>query len=292
MTATATVGATALSPQQREAFERDGYLMIRGALDSDEVARYSAALDRVYAEEQDAGRLGPRDPMHKLSAVTSVPETADLLNHPNTFHYVWSMIGWNFHVYHSHVDVHPTVREKRPFRFEWHQDGGRQNREIETDPRPRLSVKLAYFFSDLSEPGRGNTKIVPGSHKWNRIDGPPRRDIEWPDPPGAIEVTGEAGDVLFFDRRIWHARSDNHSEITRRVAFFGFTPRWIRARDEVEDLPNRPWWNDLDPVQQQLLGGFAPTGDHGWGHYPDQTPVYRWLADRDLLDPDYPPLKP
>lgn len=292
MTTATKAEVAPLTPQQRADFDRDGFLMIRGALDSDEVARYSDALDRVYQEEKAADRLSPEGSMHKLSAATSVPEMAELLNHPKTFHYVWSMIGWNFHVYHSHVDVHPPIQGKRPFRFEWHQDGGRQNRELETDPRPMLSVKLAYFFSDLTEPGRGNTKIVPGSHKWNRIDGPPRRDVEWPDPPGAIEVTGEAGDVLFFDRRIWHARSDNYSDLTRRVAFFGFTPRWIRARDEVEDLPNRPWWNDLDPVQQQLLGGFAETGDHGWGHYPDQTPVYQWLKERDLLDPEYPPLKP
>jgi hypothetical protein len=50
------------------------------------------------------------------------------------------------------------------------------NREIETTPRPRLSVKLAYWLSDVSEPGRGNLKVVPGGHVVNRIDGPPRRD--------------------------------------------------------------------------------------------------------------------
>jgi len=50
-----------------------------------------------------------------------------------------------------------------PFRFEWHQDGGRQNREIETDPRPRLSVKLAYWLSDVSGPGRGIAADAAGS---------------------------------------------------------------------------------------------------------------------------------
>lgn len=49
---------------------------------------------------------------------------------------------------------------------------------------PRLSVKLAYWLSDVSAPGRGNLKVVPGSHLVSRIDGPPRRDIEWPDPAG------------------------------------------------------------------------------------------------------------
>jgi hypothetical protein len=52
-----------------------------------------------------------------------------------------------------------------PSRFDWHQDGGRQNRKIETTPRPRLSVKIANWLSDISQPGRGNLKLVPGSHK-------------------------------------------------------------------------------------------------------------------------------
>jgi ectoine hydroxylase-related dioxygenase (phytanoyl-CoA dioxygenase family) len=57
---------------------------------------------------------------------------------------------------------------------------------------------------------------MPGSHLTNRIDGPPRRDIPWPDPEGAIEVTAGPGDAVFFDRRIWHTRSRNHSPHTRK----------------------------------------------------------------------------
>lgn len=292
MTANAALRAAALTPEQREAFDRDGYLMIRGMLDANEVARYSEVLDRVYAEEREANRLNANGGMHRLSAVTAAPELADLLNHPKSFHYVWSIIGWNIHVHHSHVDLNPPIREEQPFLFKWHRDGGRQNNDIETELQPRLAVKLAFFLSDLSETGRGATKIIPGSHKVSRIDGPPRRDIEWPEPEGAIEVTGEPGDALFFDRRLFHAATHNYSDISRKIAFFGYTPRWICIRDEVEDLPHQPWWNDLDPVQQQLLGAFAPTGDHRWGFYSQETPIYTWLEEQGLLDPNHPPLKP
>jgi ectoine hydroxylase len=162
-----TVGGTERAQQipaaAREQFDRDGYLIIRGALTPDEVGRYTAALDRAYAAVAADGRIQRGNSMHQLSAVANCPEAAALLDHPATFGYVWSLLGWNIHVYHSHLDVHPPLPDRRPFRFEWHQDGGRQNREIETDPRPRLSVKLAYWLSDVSEPGRGNFKAVPGS---------------------------------------------------------------------------------------------------------------------------------
>ena len=231
--------------------------------------------------------------MHQLSAVANCPEAAALLDHPATFPYVWSLLGWNIHVYHSHLDVHPPLRARHPFRFEWHQDGGRQNREIETDPRPRLSIKLAYWLSDVSEPGRGNLKVVPGSHLTNRIDGPPRRDVQWPDPEDAIEVTASPGDVVLFDRRLWHARSENYSPHTRKAIFFAYTFRWIATRDHNDRIWSRDWASRLSPIQRQLLGERDDAdGDHAWGHYPSATPLYAWLQQRNLLDPSKPPLRP
>ncbi|ONI75122.1 hypothetical protein ALI144C_40960 [Actinosynnema sp. ALI-1.44] len=277
----------AMTADERDQFDEDGFLIIRGALSPEEVDFYRSAIERVYANHV------PGQAMHLLSAVRNCPDLVGLLDHPAVFGYVWSTLGWNAHVYHSHVDVHPRVDERRPFWWHWHQDGGRQNREIETDPRPMLSVKLAYWFSDLAEPGRGNLTIVPGSHKTNWLPGPPRRDVEWPRPAGAVEVTVNPGDVLFFDRRIWHARSDNHSDITRKVAFIGYTYRWITIRDEVADLPAQPWWRDVSPVQRQLLGHAGDgTGDHAWGHFPDTTPLYGELAGRGLLDSSIPALIP
>jgi len=282
-----------IAAAEREQFDRDGFLVIRGALTPGEVRRYADALDRAYAAAAASGRIKDGASMHQLSAVANCQEAAGLLDHPATFRYVWSLLGWNIHVYHSHLDVHPPLPATRPFRLEWHQDGGRQNREIETDPRPRLSVKLAYWLSDVSEPGRGNFKVVPGSHLTNWIAGPPRRDVPWPDPSGAVEVTAFPGDAVLFDRRLWHARSDNYSRHTRKAVFLGYTFRWIAIRDEND----RIWPSDLaarlSPVQRQLLGGSGDAdGDHAWGHYPAQTPLYGWLAERNLLDAANPPLKP
>jgi hypothetical protein len=285
--------ARPIQAAERERFDRDGYLIIRGALTPPEVRKYADALDRVHAAAAADGRVPDGASMHQLSAVANCPEAADLLDHPATFRYVWSLLGWNIHVYHSHLDVHPPLAVKRPFRFEWHQDGGRQNREIETDPRPRLSVKLAYWLSDVSEPGRGNFKVIPGSHLTNWISGPPRRDVRWPEPDGAVEVTARPGDAVLFDRRLWHARSDNYSTYTRKAMFFGYTFRWIAIRDENGDIWSSGLACRLSPVQRQLLGGLDDEdGEHAWGHYPSATPLYGWLAERRLLDTANPPLRP
>jgi ectoine hydroxylase len=286
---------TPMTPEQREQFDQQGFLRLPGILAPDEVAHYAAALDRVYERAAAAGELGPDGALHRLSAVTACPELAALIDDPRVFPLVWSLLGWNLHIYHSHLDVHPQVGTSKPFWWHWHQDGGRQNRELETDPRPRMSVKLAFWLSDVSEPGRGNLTVVPGSHRTNWLPGPPRRDVLWPPPKDATPVQVNPGDVVLFDRRLWHARSDNRSTVVRKVVFFGYTYRWVAGRDDVTGLPKETLWDTLNPVQRQLLGHSvdgAEDGDHRWGHEPDTVPLYRALRDRGLLTAEHPPLAP
>ncbi len=64
---------------------------------------------------------------------------------------------------------------------------------IDTTRRPGLSVKLASWHSDVSQPGRGNLKLVLGSHLVNWIDGPRGATSTGPTPKGAIEVTTRPG---------------------------------------------------------------------------------------------------
>jgi ectoine hydroxylase len=135
-----------------------------------------------------------------------------------------------------------------------------------------MSVKVAFWLSDVSQTGRGNMLVVPGSHRANWLPGPPGPDVPWPTPAGAREITAAPGDALIFNRRLWHARSDNRSQVTRNVVFFGYSYRWVVARDDVGALPAHPWFDDLTAVQQQLLGQ-CPSGDHAWGLDPADHPA-------------------
>jgi hypothetical protein len=89
-----------MTAEQRAAFDRDGYLIIRGALGPDEAAAARDATDRVYTAMAKAGSLCPDGSMHLLSAVTHCPEVACRTDHPATFGHVWSVLGWNIHIYH------------------------------------------------------------------------------------------------------------------------------------------------------------------------------------------------
>ena len=87
---------------------------------------------------------------------------------------------------------------------------------------------MAHFLTDLSAPGRGNMMVIPGSHLQNTLPRPPDPQRPGPPPAGAIELLAEPGTAVVFDRRLWHARSDNRSPLTRKALFLAYTYRWVR----------------------------------------------------------------
>ncbi len=233
------------------AFEHDGFVTIPGALTSSEVARYRTAVDAVYERE---GTVG--SPLHRLAFLPDDARFIELLDHRATLPVVRQVLGDNIHCYHCHLDVHPGPEVPRDA-WLWHQDGGIVNRDIETSPRPRLSVKVAFFLSDVSGPGRGNLVVLPGSHRTDVVEQPEDRSNTL---PGQLPIVANPGDAVIFDRRLWHMRSPNRSTITRKVLFLAYTFRWIRPRDDMP-IPSEVL-ERLTPTQRQLLGFADAAVDH------------------------------
>jgi ectoine hydroxylase-related dioxygenase (phytanoyl-CoA dioxygenase family) len=260
-------------PDELASFERDGFVVLPDVLAPGEVRRLTALAGRVRrrARPQEDGSV------HALGFVGLEPAFAGLVDHPRILGLVCATLGWNVHVYHCHLDVHPPVPAGGRPRWRWHQDGGRQNLETETDPRPRLSVKVAWFLSDVSQPGRGNLQVIPGSHRRNRLPRPDRPDQGFPAPEGAIDVLASPGTAVVFDRRLWHARSDNRSRITRWALFLGYTYRWVRPRDSYPEAAR--WFGELPPLGRQLLGA-AATADGHWLPTDADVPLRAWMRER------------
>ena len=165
------------------------------------------------------------------------------------------------------MTVTPPVlpeRKKERKRLQWHQDSAELNKDLETNPRPRLSLKVAFFLTDTTELGRGNFYVIPKSHLQNELK-LPSDGIS--DPEEAMAIQAKVGSAVIFDRRLWHSASPNISKATRKVLFYGYSYRWIRPRD---GMTVSHFMDRCDPVRQELLGA-----NPGW----NANALREWLKE-------------
>lgn len=269
-----------LTPEERDQFENEGYFIVPNALDEHTVTRLVNATDRLVERERPKYAkkgLKPHQPLNVLDFMGRDEEFLPLIDWPETFMRVVDILGWHIQLYHSHIIVTPPLPEqvdRKVRRLGWHQDSGRLNIDIESNPRPRISLKVGFFITDVSEEGRGNFHVLPGSHLQNRLELPLDDNAN---PAGAKPVLVNAGDAVFFDRRLWHAAGMNYSNITRKALFYGYSYRWLKPRD---NMTVSHYMDTSDDVRKQLLGA-SPNGGFGFTSPTDEdVPLKTWLQDR------------
>ena len=264
----------AITASELTAFQREGYLVIPGALGERELLPLVEAVDGLDERERQRLGLASGDMMSRFSVVRFDPAFLGLVAWARTFPKVWDILGWNIQLYISHLVVYPpeTWGGQQCRAPVWHQDSGRPVLELER-PAPRLSVKVAYWLTDTHGPDRGAMEVIPGSH---RLDAPPA-GCDAPDWDGKLLLEASPGDAVIFDRRLWHRHGKNTSDVVRKALFFGYSYRWLRALDYTampEELLDR-----CDPVLRQLLGDGRT--EVGWYQpQPDDVPLRSWIAAR------------
>lgn len=168
------------------------YVVVRDALSASDACSLHAALDDIHAVKlaEDATRPDPahRDIPHRMAIFSTAnslgtnPTVLELIRNSYILPKVVDILGWNISLYHAHANITPgpdanglvvdgqgratSQLAQQPPRgqektFGWHQDTSRVNIEMDAHPGPRLSVKVAYFLTDLTSDSQ-----VSDSVKW------------------------------------------------------------------------------------------------------------------------------
>jgi ectoine hydroxylase-related dioxygenase (phytanoyl-CoA dioxygenase family) len=251
-------------------FNEQGYVILRGVLSAEKTARLHAIIDEIVAQEPEALSY------NIYNSVERHPEILSLVDEPTILPLIVNMLGHNIQLHISHL----TVRKPNPQDLttptasfiNWHQDG----------PRPMFKgmggmigtyyIKTCYILSDMSEPNRGNTKVIPGSH--NRPFKPQHTNVK-EELEGEVQVCGKPGDVFIFAQNIWHSGSPNRSEFTRRQLFLGYSYLWMRPIDYHRASDRL--LKQANPLQRQLLGDIS---DNFFKYY---VPEDSMLPAKELL---------
>ena len=263
--------------EQLKAFNDMGYLVVEDAISTEMVEALEEVADRVDAEERTKKGLAPHKLLSKFRTVVEDDLLLELLDNKKVFPLLWDILGWNIQLYISHLIMYPPEPPDTPRvtkAAHWHQDGGRPVPEMER-PHPRLSLKVSYWLTDVTDRDNGAMRLIPGSHK---LDTRPPNSDNNPDgdPEGAMDLLVKRGTAVLFDRRMWHSRGWNFSDVTRKVLFMGYSYRWLRGLDY--NLMPAELLEKCDPIRRQILGDGVDV--KGWWQPTDaDVPLKTWIAE-------------
>ena len=266
-----------LKPEQREAFDRDGFLVVRNALDSKAVERLTAAGDlraKAFLEKPQIRDKAEYNHLDLRPGLIQDPAFFALVSHPATVSLVVQLLSPNIHL-HSTALIYkrPEDPDAPTFRRGWHRDI-RIPRDLGHESLPLVGIKICYCLTDFHEPNSGMTLMARGSHKRNDPLALPKGKVD-PADAEVCDLRMNAGDALLFENRIFHTATPNRSNRTSKVLMYGYAYRWMKTEVYLE-IPDKGHLAKADPVARQLLGEYRDVDTQPWA-------LQRWAKRHGVL---------
>jgi ectoine hydroxylase-related dioxygenase (phytanoyl-CoA dioxygenase family) len=265
-----------LGAEQRKAFNDDGFLVVRNALDPQTVTQLVEESDRLAGAFLRKPEISGKPEYNHLDLRRGLLKGKALLalvSNSTTVPLLVQLLSPNIHL-HSTTIIYkrPENPEDPPFRRGWHRDI-RIPKDLGHEQLPLVGIKVCYCLTDFPQPNCGMTLMARGSH---RLPGPlpvPKEDID----PLDIEVCDlqlNAGDALCFENRIYHTAAPNRSDRVSKVVIYGYAYRWMKPEVYLEN-PDEQQLLASDPITRQLLGGYRDVDTPAWA-------IERWARSHGL----------
>ncbi len=292
----------AMTPEQRSAFDEQGFIVLEDFLTAAELERLLNAIDEVAGRLRRNEGLAPHAPFAVRNALAHHEAFLDLIDHPRMLPLVVDAIGWNIQIRTTHLDYRPPYPEDLQAgavgvgdgadnevgyrNLSWHPDLASSYLFMapSLDGRlPFMEIKVFYVLSDLSEPQSGNLWLVPGSHL--RSPDELAKVGRRVDADEALELRLRPGAAVLWRTAVWHCVGPNLSDRTRKIMHVGYHYRWLRPTDYISQ--DQALLERSSPIRQQLLGALPGSG-HPLGEDPEIHPSSQYWITK---DPDDVPLR-
>lgn len=256
-----------LTVAEKEAFEANGYHILRGALTPQELETYRDAIRQILLTPADhpyASRLtsadtplDQRDPSNPRALWNGFDlplfddRFYDLIFHPRIALTIDALIGPDINFYET-CFVTKTPHFPGTFR-DWHQDSAY------FDPQTNDRNCAVVIYMDDMDRNSGATGVVPGSHKLGPLPHvTPGEDFSSKHQEVAdkrqydaqsLICDFKAGDALFFLARVIHKAGGNATDISRT----GIIYNYVRKDCLDLDKKNRSIANSIPVVRNGQL---------------------------------------
>ena len=278
-------GVIALTAEQRNQYDEDGFFLVEDALAPSEVEELVAIIDEFDERYRRERSIGAEEPLQMRNIVAAHPRFKAMMEHERMLPLVVDLFGYNIQLRTSHMDVRPpmdtapaekALGSKESF-FPWHADGPNFGWPAVDGVLPYMEMKVGYYLTDLTQKNSGAICVVRGSHKtspWIERNGE-----QVADPERIVEVNVRPGTALVWRTALWHCLTPNLSAHARKCLYYGYHHRWIRPSDFDRQKPEV--LAGCTPIQLQLLGELGTGKTNYAGDDPDMHPTSRYWRPED-----------
>ncbi len=238
--------------------KEDGWAVVGGIIPDDEVAGVRESVLATIEKAESASAEWKRRVAGSFFTVNQAlaPYVSDR-----------RIVGVAEGLWGRHVKITvstPVVRHPGSNPQGWHSDWpfNQKHAAIIEAPYPDTPMLLTVIFmlSPFTEEN-GGTWLVPGSHRiannWSSVYGDDNLSAH----PSRIQATGDAGSVLIFDSRMWHAVPTNDTDEVRAGLTVRYAPWWLNVnvlvpgtpeREDMVDDEGKPEANLVFPMPQDV----------------------------------------
>jgi ectoine hydroxylase-related dioxygenase (phytanoyl-CoA dioxygenase family) len=248
-----------LSADQKDAFDRDGFVVVPDVVEPEVLGPLVAELDALEAKVESflAQQDGERVDIAEAGAITFTvhavlrsPAARAFAHHPVLVGMAGDLLGPDVNLY---WDQAVYKKPEKPRRFPWHQDTGY------TFVRPQHYVTCWVALTDATV-DNGCPWILPGLHRVGTLLHRWVEPIGWEclsEVEGAVPAEVPAGGAVVFSSLTPHLTGPNTTNEVRKAYIVQYGP------------------SDMEAVQGDWRSGAAPTGSLPCDDPDRQFPVLR-----------------
>ena len=221
-----------LSGEEVDQFDREGYLLVEGAITVEEIERVRDELDAYEAKmtrwlDQQGGTLGisdAKDITFSPHAVTRSEIVKEFSRHPVFARLALDLVGPDVRLYWDQA----VYKKPEPDReFPWHQDNG----YTFVHPQHYLTCWIPLVPATHEN---GCPVVAPGVHRQGTLAHHWVDPIGWQcltDPERAVEVEADVGDIICFSSLMPHRTGPNTTDEIRKAYILQYCAEGSTAFD-------------------------------------------------------------
>ncbi|MCZ6680023.1 MAG: phytanoyl-CoA dioxygenase family protein [Candidatus Poribacteria bacterium] len=241
--------------EQLEFFKKNGYLVVPGALSTDEVRTINAAIDRDRAENQplwqDRGESGRYQNVHTLLAQ---PDLDITMRPPGLLPLMEAIMGSDLCAEEHSVMVR-SPNPDGPTMCHWHRDAG----DSAEPPYYTRYLSVVFYLTDVDDTTH-TFSVLPGTAQSAEL-----LPLDAYDLSTAVHLVGRAGTAILFNAATFHAGNVRRTRAERRTIHIYCGHARDRYLSNHTIFPRR-LWEGADEATRK--------------YYSRPNPITRLLMDR------------